>query len=164
MRREGWGLRHEEILSRFTFRAFPPLSHFSSLEPQASPVTDLLQWASDWLEGQRAKHATRIVTYRRGVDSVDLPVSIGRTEFEIDAGIGVLERTVSRDYLLTATDLVLGGWPALPRRGDRIEESDGTTVYIHEVMAPGKEPAWRYSDPYRKTLRIHTKLVERRET
>jgi len=28
------------------------------------------------------------------------------------------------------------------------------------VMAPGKEPAWRYSDPYRKTLRIHTKHVD----
>lgn len=124
-------------------------------------MADLLEWASNWLEDQRTKHATRTVTYRRGVDSVDLPASIGRTEFEIDSGVGVLERTESRDYLVTAADLVLGGWPALPQRGDRIEERAGTTVYIHEVMAPGKEPAWRYSDPYRKTLRIHTKLVSR---
>jgi len=32
-------------------------------------------------------------------------------------------------------------------------------TFIYEVMAPGNEPPWRYSDPYRRTLRIHTKLI-----
>lgn len=123
-------------------------------------MADLLEQGSNWLEDQRTKHASRTVKYKRGVDSVDVPASIGRTEFEIDDGFGVLQKFESRDYLVLAADLVLGGWPVLPERGDRIEETVGTTSYVYEVMAPGKEPAWRYSDPYRKTLRIHTKQVE----
>ena len=34
-------------------------------------------------------------------------------------------KTVSRDYLITAADLVLGGTPTLPERGDRILEAGG---------------------------------------
>ena len=28
-----------------------------------------------------------------------------------------------------------------------------------EVMAPGGEPVWRWSDPYHQVYRIHTKCV-----
>lgn len=56
-------------------------------------------------------------------------------------------------------DLVLGGATALPKAGDRVRETDGGKVFVYEVMAPGNEPAWRYSDPYRRALRIHTKHV-----
>jgi hypothetical protein len=27
------------------------------------------------------------------------------------------------------------------------------------VMAPGKEPVWKWTDPFRNMRRIHTKLV-----
>ena len=33
---------------------------------------------------------------------------------------------------------------------------DGRT---YEVMAPGGEPVWRWSDPYHQVYRIHTKCV-----
>jgi hypothetical protein len=72
----------------------------------------------------------------------------------------VLVRHESRDFLLLAADLVLDGTSTLPQRGDRIYESQGDQTYVYEVTAPAKEPCWRYSDPYRKTLRIHTKQVE----
>jgi len=123
-------------------------------------MADLLQSASDWLGEMFKTHASRTVTYKRGIDSVNVPASIGRTEFEIDDGFGVLQKFESRDFLILAADLVFSGTSVLPERGDRIEETVGTTSYVYEVMAPGKEPAWRYSDPYRKTLRIHTKQVE----
>jgi hypothetical protein len=32
-------------------------------------------------------------------------------------------------------------------------------VFVYEVNAPGGQPPWRYSDPYRKALRIHTKHI-----
>ena len=32
-------------------------------------------------------------------------------------------------------------------------------VYIYEVNAPGSEPPWRWSDPHRRLLRIHTKQI-----
>lgn len=123
-------------------------------------MPDILQRASDWLEDQRTKFATREVTYLRGDSSVAVPATVGRTVFEIAGEYGVVEKSESRDYLLLAADLVLNGQVTLPQRGDRIRESAGLTVFVYEVMAPGQEPAWRYSDPYRKTLRIHTKQID----
>ncbi len=122
-------------------------------------MADMLEQASNWLEDQRTEHASRTVTYQRGASSVALVASIGRTICDVDNGFGVVERTESRDFLVLAVDLLLAGVPVLPERGDRVRETQGTTTYVYEVMAPGKEPHYRYSDPYRKTLRIHTKHI-----
>jgi len=90
---------------------------------------------------------------------VDLPATIGKTVFEQADEYGVIHRTQSRDYLISAADLVLAGVPEQPKAGDRIRETVGEQIFLYEVMAPGSEPPWRYSDPYRKALRIHTKFV-----
>lgn len=127
-------------------------------------MNDLLRWGSDWLEETRNILMARPVTYVRGSQTVDLPASIGRTVFRIDKGYGVTERYEARDFLILSRDLVLGGTPTLPLRGDRIRETDGNRVFVYEVMAPGSEPHFRYSDAYRKTLRIHTKLVSTEAT
>lgn len=123
-------------------------------------MTDLLERSSAWLENQRVKHMTRPVVYQRGAESVEVPATIGQTVFQIDDGTGALLRTESRDYLVTAADLVLGGSPALPQRGDRIRETQGAQAFVYEVMAPGDEPHWRWSDPYRRTVRVHTKQID----
>ena len=47
----------------------------------------------------------------------------------------------------------------LDERGDRIEETESGKKFTYEVMPLGTEPHWRYSDPHRKTLRIHTKHI-----
>jgi hypothetical protein len=122
-------------------------------------VTDLLRKSSDWLEDQRTRHAASTVTYVRGSQSVDLLATVGKTTFELDDGYGVLVRHESRDFLVLAADLVLGGATVIPDRGDRIRETQGDTTFVYEVSAPGKEPCWRYSDAFRKTLRIHTKQI-----
>lgn len=120
---------------------------------------NLLERASNWLEDRRTQHATSSVTYQRANDTVVVAASVGRTTFEVDNGFGVVERTESRDFLVLTDDLVLGGTRTLPERGDRVRETQGATTFVYEVMAPGKEPHWRYSDLYRRTLRIHTKHV-----
>ena len=122
-------------------------------------MADLLQQASDWLEAKRTQHAAQAVCYVRGSQSVELPATIGKTTFEVDDGYGVLVRHESRDFLVLAADLVLNGTPSVPERGDRVRETQGQQVFVYEVTAPGKEPCWRYSDAYRKTLRIHTTEV-----
>ncbi|MBU0637798.1 MAG: hypothetical protein KKB50_02960 [Planctomycetes bacterium] len=122
-------------------------------------MSDLLERGAAWLDQQRSRHLTRTVTYLRGTESVDLPATIGRTVFEQADEYGVIHRTESRDHLITAVDLVLGGAQEQPKAGDRIRETAGEQVFLYEVMAPGSEPPWRYSDPYRCTLRIHTKFV-----
>ena len=120
-------------------------------------MKDLLQYASDWLENKRTQYATCIVTYARGNQTAQVPATVGKTIFEVDEGFNVLLRYESRDFLILTTDLVLGGLKTLPQKGDRIRETQDDTVYVYEVTAPGKEPAWRFCDPWRKTLRIHTK-------
>ena len=122
-------------------------------------MSDLLEQGTAWLDDQRHKHMTRTVVYERGSDSVELSATIGRTEFEQADEYGTVHRIEARDYLVRAEDLVLAGQQTLPQAGDRIREIDGAQTFIYEVMAPGTEPPWRYSDANRRTLRIHTKHV-----
>jgi hypothetical protein len=121
---------------------------------------DLLEKGSAWLDDQRHKHLTRTVLYQRGGDEVELAATIGRTVFEQADEFGVIHRTEARDFLVRAADLMLAGVQTLPEAGDRIRETTGGQTFVYEVMAPGDEPPFRYSDPYRRTLRIHTKHAE----
>ena len=123
-------------------------------------MADLLEQAAGWLDGMRAQHLSRRVVYSRGDDSVEVAATIGRTVFEIDDGSGAVVQWESRDFLITAGDLVLGGEVVEPEPGDKIREEQDSKVHVYEVMAPGKERCWRYSDPYRRTLRVHTKQVD----
>ncbi len=124
-------------------------------------MVDLLEKGSAWLEDQRHAHMSRPVVYQCGAESVELSATVGRTVFEQvdEAGGGVIHRIESRDFLVLRSDLVLAGVQTLPQAGDRIRDRDGGGTQVYEVMAPGNEPPFRYSDPYRKTLRIHTKHV-----
>ena len=121
----------------------------------------MLKDGSDWLEEKRTEHASRAVTYHRGLFEVEVQATIGKTVFEIDDGTGILEKVESRDYLVPAAELVLGGSQVLPERGDRIRVTDGQTVHVYEVMSPGGEMShYEPSGPYRKAWRIHTKHVD----
>lgn len=126
-------------------------------------MTDLLKRAATWLADRREALLSRPVTYARGNSSVEVPATVGKTVFRLDArdGSGVIV-VATRDYLVRATDLVLNGAPTLPRRGDQVRESDGDRVITHEVSSPGGASGgeWRYSDPQRVTLRIHTQQIQ----
>ena len=102
---------------------------------------------------------TRAVVYQRGGTNTELPATIGRTVFEQADEFGIIHKLESRDFLVLRTDLVLSGVQTLPKAGDRVRDPDGDDAQVYEVMAPGGEPPFRYSDPYRKTLRIHTKHI-----
>ena len=122
-------------------------------------MAEVLDKGSAWLEDQRNRHMTRTVTYQRDGDSVELAATIGRTEFEQADDFGVIHKIESRDYLVRTADLLIAGAQTLPKAGDRVRETDGAKTFVYEVMAPGNEPPYRYSDPNRRTLRIHTKHV-----
>jgi len=122
-------------------------------------MSDILERGSAWLDDQRVRHLSRPVSYWRGAAVVVLPAGVGRTVFEVDNGTAVLEQFESRDFLIRAADLVLGDAQTLPQRGDRVRETQDGVTYVYEVMAPGREPHY-VLDRYRRTLRIHTKLVE----
>ena len=122
-------------------------------------MPDVLAQGASWLEDQRHQHLTTVVNYHRAGDAAALSATIGRTVFEQEDQAGGITRIESRDYLVRASDLILAGAVTLPKPGDLILESDGIATYTYEVMAPGDEPRWRYSDMNRATLRIHTKQV-----
>ena len=123
-------------------------------------MPDLLAFGMDWLAERLKAFAARGVVYRRGGDEVAVAAVIGRTLLKLDDGYGgVRMEWTDRDFLIRPEDLVLGGTAVLPERGDTIRETVETTTFVYEVMAPGKEPAWRWSDPHRRMLRIHTKQV-----
>lgn len=123
-------------------------------------MANLLKVGSEWLSDMRKAHAASTVTYSAGGESVDVEASIGTTRFDVDTeGVGV-ETFQSRDFLIFAADLILEGSQVEPVRGAQIRETVGSETKVYEVMAPGQEPPWRYSDSFHKTLRIHTKHVD----
>jgi hypothetical protein len=123
-------------------------------------MPDLLRIGSGWLAEMLKEHASRPVAYRRGTEEVAVQATIGRTLLKLDDGYGgVRMEWTDRDFLIHAADLVLNAVAVLPERGDVIRETQGGKVFMYEVMAPGKEPAWRWSDVFRKVLRIHAKQV-----
>ncbi len=123
-------------------------------------MSDLLETAAQWLAEKLKAHASRPVVYRRGADEVTVEAIVGRTLLKLDDGYGgVRMEWTDRDFLIAAEDLILGGQRTLPQRGDQIREPQDGKIVVYEVLAPGSEPEWRWSDPHRKLLRIHTKQV-----
>jgi len=134
------------------------------MNPPITTPTDILERGSNWLEDQRTRHATRPVTYQRSLfTSAPINATVGKTVFESADEFGVVQKVESRDYLMLTTDLVVNSEVTLPQRGDRVRETQGSKTYTYEVVAPNGEPVFRYSDPYRKTLRIHTKHTNTEE-
>jgi hypothetical protein len=123
-------------------------------------MTDMFRKASHWLDERRHAVATSEVVYRRDDRTVSVRATIGRTEYQQDDGVGVITRAETRDFIIRARELLIDGVQVLPEVGDRVEEVDRGTLFIYEVLPVGSmQPHYRYSDQYRTTLRIHTKLV-----
>lgn len=123
-------------------------------------MADLLQTSQEWLADQLKEHASRQVVYQRGAQQVTVQATIGRTLMKLEDGYGGIRMEwTDRDFLIQAADLVLGGAVVTPERGDRVLETVDTSTSVFEVMAFGGEPPWRFSDPFGKLLRIHTKRI-----
>lgn len=98
------------------------------------------------------ENAGRTITYTRGADSVELTAVVGNSGHDQLDDTGMPVTAQSRDYIVKATDLVLGGTAVLPVAGDEV--TDGSSTFA--VRSIGSDAAWRYSDAARTTLRIHT--------
>jgi len=119
-------------------------------------MPDLLEQSQEWLTSMNRIYRSRQVIYARGAQEKEVPALVGKTVFKVDKGYGLFERVEARDYLVEVVDLAEFGEP---ERGDGVKDTLNGKVEIFEVMAPGGEPHFRYSDPYRKVFRVHTKHV-----
>jgi ubiquinone/menaquinone biosynthesis C-methylase UbiE len=123
-------------------------------------VADLLHQGVDWLDGMRTAHLSRSVTYQRGSESVEIAATMGQTTYEVADEYGATVEAVATDFLVSSDELVLGGEKTLPKTGDRIRLAGDDEVLVFEVMDLGGAGHYRPGDPYRRTLRIHTKQVD----
>ena len=97
------------------------------------------------------------IRYMREDESVELTAVIGRTQYEELSLSGLFESSQSRDFLVRADDLKLGGHKITPERGDEIREVVDGEELIYPVVSPRGSRQYEYSDPYRQIIRIHTK-------
>jgi len=79
----------------------------------------------------------------------------GRSQHDIQQDGMVIESVRSRDWLILASKLVLGGQETLPAKGDRIVE--GSRVLA--ILAMGSEAQWKYTDQSELIIRIHTREI-----
>lgn len=123
-------------------------------------MTDMLQNGAAWLAAQIQRNFSQPVVYSRGADSVAVLATFGRKLYKLDDGEGGFRIEYSdRDFLIPAASLVLDGVAVLPRRGDLVTVTEGGVATAYQVLAPGGEPEWQWSDPYRQMLRVHAKRV-----
>jgi hypothetical protein len=95
------------------------------------------------------------VSYSRGATELDAFQAIpGSTDWAALAEGYVTNVWESRDFVFPVAELADLD-PATPASGDRITEGGR----IYEVMAPAGEKHWKYSDPGRLWIRVHTKYV-----
>ncbi len=125
-------------------------------EPAVACSDNVMAQAQAWLARMKQRHESCRVVYQRANEFVELRATIGKTVFENDDGAGGIVRLESRDFLVPPSKLVLNSAVTEPERGDLVREIDGR---VYEVLSDGNEPCFRYSDPYRNLLRIHTKKV-----
>ena len=114
---------------------------------------DLLRQGAQWLGDMLKQHASSPVTYRRDQESHEIDATFGRTQYEVEDEHGLRVGAEVIDFLVSAE--VFAPMFGEPEAGDQIV-ADGV---VYEVMDLAGQGHWRWSDPYRTTMRIHTKEV-----
>lgn len=117
-------------------------------------MTDLMREGMKWLERQRKQFMSGPVVYKTdrgdGEEFLNVAATFGKTTYEIADGYGATIKTHVIDFLILFEDLSLE-----PQAGDVIVADKRK----YEVMNLSGESCWRWSDPYRMTMRIHTKDI-----
>jgi hypothetical protein len=120
-------------------------------------MSDLIHWGTDWLADQLIDHASQTVVYKRGVHQVTLQATFSRKLLKLADEDGIRMQWTDADFLIRRSDLVLNGNETLPQVGDTVRWTHGGLTYVFEVSAPPGEPFWRWSDSFKKIIRVHTK-------
>jgi len=105
------------------------------------------------LEQQRTAHCSSQVTYRREATELLVDATFGRTEYEVENERGLRVGAQVMNFLILAE--AFSPTFGEPEAGDQIVANG----VVYEVMNLAGQGHWRWSDPYRTTMRIHTKEV-----
>ncbi len=120
---------------------------------------NVLQDGILWLSNQMDEHVSIDIVYQRNADLIPLKATKGRSLFEqVDANNMVIG-VESRDFLVSSSNLMLHSQRIEPIEGDQIIESVGSETWLYEVTAFINDQCFRYCDPFRLRMRIHTKFI-----
>lgn len=101
------------------------------------------------------------VTYCRGDSEVELTAIVIHKDVEQVSAYEILVEVIEQwDFLIRATDLVIGGVVILPVAGDRIRRVVGSITQTLEVMSQRPEPHYRVTEAGGEFLRVHAKWLE----
>lgn len=110
----------------------------------------ILDAALAHLADQMRTHLSVPITYSRDGASITCQATRGSTPYEATDAEGIIHRTVARDYLIHVEQYP---FTDLPKSGDLIHDA-GEDYVVHSMI--GSQP-YRFSDPHRRILRVHTK-------
>lgn len=122
---------------------------------------NMLRSGIAWLEGVRKASMSDAVTYTRpNFAPLALQATPADPDFAIDDGVSVKIAGKHFDWIITASDLVLGGHVALPARGDKLVPSAGAFAgRVFEVQVPDSSTMPYEFDATGQQLTIHTKKI-----
>jgi hypothetical protein len=99
------------------------------------------------------------VSYQVGSLTVAWQVLIGRSSYQASDREGVIEERDCRDFCGIAADLTIAGQPVIPQRGHRIIEPTPAGSDTYNLLPLESDKPYRYMDPGRLLLRVHTKRI-----
>lgn len=117
-------------------------------------MADVFSSGLRWFEAAFKGNAGSSVGYQFGAGSVSLTAVIGETPVGSQLEKDVLMTWRSQDFLVQAADLVDSSGAAITPTVGHALTSNGNTF---RVAAASDGRCFRYTDPTRRTLRIHTK-------
>jgi hypothetical protein len=100
------------------------------------------------------------ITITRGDARIEcVPCGLGSSTFSTLGPDGSVVLVRSQDFLILAELYDFGDGPVEPARGDKVTLSQEDGDHVYELLDLPSEPSWRWSDPYRQRLRLHTKEI-----
>lgn len=123
-----------------------------------------MQRGASFLARHQKVASGRTVVYRRGTnESAPIIGWVHAYNHEEVGDDGIRTTVFNADWTFKKTDLVIGGQPIEPRRGDVIEEDVDGVVSQYGVLPLDDEKCFRELDPASGgiLLLVHAKLVKR---
>lgn len=119
-------------------------------------MTDFLESGVTWLNEVRSQHFVKTVTYRRGLSEFEIAATPAQTKTTIAGDEGIEIAGQVDDWIVSVSEMTLHGERVFPEEGDQIRETHGSQTFVFDVRKGPDGEAWRYTDAYRQTMRIHT--------
>lgn len=118
-------------------------------------MANLLKQGQALIAATLKSHGSETVTYRRGANSVSIAASVGRPDMTLgpEFGGGHL-RMNTKEFVITAADLVINGVAVSPATGDMIDVAEGEATNRYRVGPDGGLPEFENADAFGIMLRI----------